>query len=163
MSNAERLLLPIAIVALIGTALWWSGPGGWISDAQPVRHEVFEGATVTRSGDCATVDIRFNFTVQYVRHFPQDKGSSLYMQVRPAHFGPAAAAALSTREAVVARGDDAGPLESIVYDGTTEGCPIVILDFDKPVHFSVAQGADFGSVRVAYSLSEDGPRCPVQP
>jgi hypothetical protein len=163
MTNAERLFIPIAIIALVATALWWIGPGAWVSDAQPVRHDVFEEAIVTRSGDCATVDIRFNFTIQYLRHFPQDQGSSLYLQVRPAHVGPAAAEALGSREAVVARGEDAGPLQSIVYDGTTEGCPIVILDFDRAVRFSVAQGADFGSVRVAYSLSEGGPRCSVHP
>jgi hypothetical protein len=153
MSNAERLFVPLAIVALVSTALWWGGPGARVSDAQPVRHEVFEGATVTRSGECAVVDIRFNFVVQYLRHFPQEKGSSLYLQVRPAHVGSTAAKALTTREAVVPRGDRAEPLESIV----------VILDFERPVQFSVAQGADFGSVRVAYSLSEGGPRCSIQP
>jgi hypothetical protein len=160
MSRAERFVVPIAVAALVGIALWWNGPGARVSDAQPVRGEVFDEATVTRSAGCAVVDIRFNFKIQYLRHFPKDRGSSLYMQVHPIHAG---VEILGAREAVVAHGADAGPLQSIVYDGTTQGCPIVILDFDHPVRFSVAQGRDFSSLRVAYSLGEEGPACTVQP
>lgn len=122
------------------------------SGAQPVRHEVFDDAVVTRDGDCARIELIFNFKVQYLRHFPQWTGPSLYLQ-----FQPVGARVPRVREAVVAHGADPGPLLNIAYDG--EPGPLVIVDFSRPVAFTVGPGTRLDSLSIAYDTTGTGGQC----
>jgi len=125
-----------------------------ITGAQPVRHEIFDEAVVTRAGECMRIDLKFNFRMQYLRHFPAWSGPSVYVQVRPI-----AARVPPVREAIVPRGADARPLEGVSYDGEPGGIPIVVVDFSRPVAFAVSQAEDFGTISIRYDPSGTGGTC----
>lgn len=125
-----------------------------VSGAQPVRHIALDEAVVTRTGECVRLDLKFNFQVVYLRHFPAWTGPSIYVQVRPivARIPP-------VREGIVASGADAGPLERIAYDADPGATPLVVLDFSRPVAFDVSQGAAFDTISIRYDPAGTGGAC----
>jgi len=139
----------VAVVTAAGFTLYARMTG-----AQPVRHEIFDEAVVTRVGECMRIDVKFNFRMQFLRQFPAWSGPSVYVQVRPI-----GVRVPPVREAIVPRGADAGVLEGIAYDGEPGGIPIVVVDFSRPVAFAVSQAEAFDTISIRYDPSGTGGAC----
>jgi hypothetical protein len=101
-----------------------------------------------QGNDCTYIQIEFNFPVQYINHFPPNAGDELRIQINPIIGNVRDRDALLLREALTPpRSDDLGLL-SIIYDGELSSGPVVMLQFRRPLSYSVGQGHDFRSVLV---------------
>jgi hypothetical protein len=140
------LLLPAALVPSIALA-------------EPVLDRALSGASVIEESNCSIMRVGFNFRVRYQNHFPSTNGRELRIIVRPIDRNVAAAEIRVKREAVRPPKSRQATIDAIDLEvGRADGLALYI-NFAKPVHFKVAQGADFTSVVVAMSGRRPSPSC----
>ena len=126
---------------------------GWVAlssvvFAQPTTIRVLKDARLLEGNDCTYIQIEFNFPVQYINHFPPNAGDELRIHVKPIIRNVQDRAALLLREALTPPRDDDLGLLTLIYDGELSSGPIVMLQFRRPLSYSVGQGHDFRSVLV---------------
>ena len=126
--------------------------------AQPTGGRILSDITVTGSDACKVAQIGFSFPIRYINHFPQTEGLEVRIQLKPVTVGPMDAQDLKDREAF-SPVDDATLLNSVTFEGDMAGGPYLILQFSASARFTVAQGTDFRSIRVAFHAPGD--TCPV--
>lgn len=88
----------------------------------------------------ATLSIRFNCKVGYLRHTPDSRGDRLRIELDPTSIcngiSPQAA---HSRIRLRPANADAAQLVDVEYDGDTPAGPMLILNFSEPVTFAVAE------------------------
>jgi hypothetical protein len=127
--------------------LGWAALSSVVS-AQPTTERVLTDARLLQGNDCTYIQIEFNFPVQYINHFPPNAGDELRIQINPIIGNVRDRDALLLREALTPpRSDDLGLL-NIIYDGELSSGPVLMLQFRRPLSYSVGQGHDFRSVLV---------------
>ena len=126
--------------------------------AQPTGGRILFDITVSGSNACKVALIGFSFPIRYINHFPQTEGLEVRIQLKPVTVGPMDAQDLKDREAF-SPVDDATLLNSVTFEGDMAGGPYLILQFSASARFTVAQGTDFRSIRVAFHAPGD--TCPV--
>ena len=121
--------------------------------AQPTGGRVLSDITVSGDAECKTAQISFNYPIRYVAHFPQKEGIELRIQLKLLAVNPSEQPDLLRREAFSPT-DDAALLNNVTYEGDpTGGGPYLSLQFSRTAHFTVAQGTDFRSMNVSFSVA----------
>lgn len=133
--------------------------------AEPVLDRALASARlISKNGGCELLKISFNFRVRYASHFPISSGPDLRVMVRAIDPGVAAAEFLSRRESLRPPQSKLAAIKSIEFDLDPAGGPALVIQFGRPVHFDVAEGADFESVVVAISDGRSKAACrPIFP
>ena len=127
-------------------------------EAQPTGGRILSDITVSGGDDCKVAQIGFSFPIRYINHFPQNEGEEVRIQLKPVTVGPMDERDLSDREAF-SPVDDATLLNNVIYEGDMAGGPYLTLQFSANTRYTVAQGTDFRSIRVAFHAA--GVTCPV--
>lgn len=121
--------------------------------AQPVIDEFIFGAQAFAKKECAALLVKFNVRVRYTSHFPLDKGDDLRISLRLID-PPAGLPRLSPREGVrVAHAKLAG-IRAVTLDLDRSIGPILRIQFERPVAFTVTQSQNAESIAVL--ISEKG-------
>lgn len=128
--------------------------------AQPVRDKILGDVDITRGPEGISIQVMFNFPVRYIKHFPQKTGDELRIKLRPIAISPIDREALFKRESVSPPRDNPAALSAVTYEGDIEGGPFLTLIFQRSVHFTVNQGADFRSMAIVIPDPVDTTICP---
>lgn len=149
------LLLKTWIVTFVGLLLLLS-PG--LGARAPIL--TLGDVNITEEDSCAVIQVKFNFPLRYVKHFPYESGDDLRIQFDPIPIAvpPGERSALFTRESVRPPRNDIASLLEVIYEGNVEGGPFLTLYFRRPVVFKVEQGADFRSLNIVV-LGSEGSEC----
>ncbi len=132
--------------------------------AEPVLDRVLSGAQIISGKACDKLEISFNLRIAYASHFPVGSGQELRIRLRPLDRARAAAEILTRREALRAPEGRVSRLRAIEFEAGDAAGPVLIVQFDVPVHFQVAQGPQFQSIIVAISGQKPSADCrPVLP
>jgi len=116
--------------------------------AQPSTYRVLNDVRMLEGNDCEYIQVEFNFPVQYISHFPPNAGDELRIQINPIIVSSQDRGALLLREALSPPDSGDLGLLSIIYDGELSSGPVLMLQFRRPLSYSVGQGRDFRSVLV---------------
>lgn len=116
--------------------------------AQPVRGRIIADVAVNEQADKTELTIKFTFPVRYVRHFPEDYGDTVEIQLKDIMVSEIDADLLKRRESVRLPQATGVPLLDISYEGDLPGGPYLSIRFLAPVAFAVRQGNDFRSLTV---------------
>ncbi len=144
--------LGIAVVALLA----WSRGG-----AQQAGPSIVDGVAIEPRGGCQMVRIEFEQPLLYLGHFPTEATTELVLWLRPATLsGDRAARALLKQRVAVALPEGRGALASLVYDGSGQEGPHLLLRFDAPRRSLVRPGADGRSVTILFGT--DPATCPAE-
>ena len=143
-----------------GLALLWAlALGSSPVLAQPVIDEFISGAHVVAKNDCALLVVKFNVRLRYASHFPADKGDelriSLLMIDRPAP----GLTRLSRREGVRVDNAKLAGIRSATVDLDQSIGPVLRIQFDHQVAYSVIQSKSFESIAVAISQKGSPAAC----
>lgn len=132
--------------------------------AEPALDRVLSGVDVKNTSTCTLLNIGFNLRVKYVSHFPASSGRELRISLRPIDGPQAAAEILTRRESVRAPNIKRAAIRAIDFEAGNAAGPVLIIQFDSPVHYQVAQGGDFESLVVAISGKSPSASCkPLYP
>jgi tetratricopeptide (TPR) repeat protein len=132
--------------------------------AEPVSDRILAGHQVVTQSGCVLVKINFNVRMRYASHFPLGQGSDLRIVVRPIDPAQAAATITTRRESLRPPEGPATHIKSIEFEAARADGPVVNIQFDAPVAYNVAGGADFQSLIVAISAGKGRTPCaPVFP
>ena len=132
--------------------------------AEPVTDRILAGHQVVTQAGCVLVKINFNVRMRYASHFPQDQGSDLRIVVRPIDPAQAAAAIVTRRESLRPPEGVSTHIKSIEFEAARADSPVVNIQFDAPVVYKVAGGADFQSIVIAVAAGKGRAACaPVFP
>ena len=134
--------------------IWVMALGVGSVPAQPVIDQFVAGAQVSAKNGCALLVVNFNVRVRYASHFPQDSGDELRISLSVIDL-PVTEQRIFRREGVqVINGKLAG-IRSAAVDLDQSRGPVLRIQFEHPVSFSVTQSKSFDSIAVA--ISQKGP------
>jgi hypothetical protein len=132
-------------VSLLIAALFFLVP--MLASAQPAGNRAIEEAYVDRSGNCSRINVDFVFPVQYLSHFPRERGEELQVQLRPLAIGNTDIGALIFNEPVRLSGDLSIELVRFDYMGDRYPAdPYLLMASPHEFSFRVEQGEDFRSL-----------------
>ena len=139
----------IALVAVLSCVLFAAQ-----LSAQPARGRIISDISVTERADKTEFSIHFTFPIRYVKHFPNEFGDTIEIQLKEVLVNIDDADLLKERESI--RLPDASyiPLLDISYEGDLPGGPYLTVRFLKPVAYKVHQGADFRSLLVTVNNND---------
>lgn len=146
-TSAAVLAAVLATVTMPLAMLLTTGP----AVAEPVLDHALSGAQLLNRRGCSILKVNFNFRVQYTNYFPLSHGDELRISVRAVDRTVAAALLAIRREAIRAPTSKLAPLKAIDFELNPAGAPYLRLQFDRPVSYQVAQGADYESIIIAIS------------
>lgn len=92
--------------------------------------------------------VQFSIPMRYTSHFPEEAGDQIRIRVTPFALSNDDQAAVSSREAVRPPYDVEIPATDISYDGTSLEGPVLLVEFRRPLTYSVGQGSDFRSILI---------------
>lgn len=133
--------------------------GAGAAIAQPVRNRILRSLTVQERSDGHLVQVNFDNPIRYLRHSPRSRGRELEVQLQHLALSPAELVPATLRESLRPPPDSGAPLESVEYDGTAPGEPVLDIRFTKSVEFEVHQGEDLRSLSIVI-LEPSRPRVP---
>jgi tetratricopeptide (TPR) repeat protein len=162
-ARTRSTVLHHAVSGLLSAAAMVSSTG-LPAHAEPVTDRILAGHQVVTQAGCVLVKINFNVRMRYASHFPQDQGSDLRIVVRPIDPAQTAAAIVTRRESLRPPEGVATHIKSIEFEAARADSPVVNIQFDTPVVYKVAGGADFQSIIVAIASGKSRSACaPVLP
>ena len=118
-------------------------------DSQPVRGRIISDVATVEQPDRTDLNIMFTFPVRYIRHFPEDYGDTVEIQLKDIMVSEIDADLLRRRESVRLPKLSTVPLLDISYEGDLPGGPYLTIRFLASVAFAVKQGSDFRSLTVS--------------
>ncbi len=127
--------------------------------AEPALDRVLSGVQVADGKNCTVLNIGFNLRVRYISHFPSGKGQELRIMLRPIDGQQAAAEILTRRESVRAPEIKRASIRAIDFEADNTAGPVLVVQFEQPVHFQVGQGGDFQSLVIAISGAKPSVSC----
>jgi hypothetical protein len=133
----------------------------WVAGAaaQRVTGRIMLGARVFQQEGCGYLQVRFSVPVSYRSHFPVEAGDEVRIRVDPRALTPDDEAASLSREAVRPPYDPDLPVVNVSYEGDSLEGPVLIIEFRRPLSYSVGQGADYRSVLVGVPGPERDTPC----
>ena len=140
--------LPCAFLALAATLR-----------AEPVTDRALQGSQLFTQQNCTQIKIGFNYRVRYASHFPIHFGDEVRIQVRALDPAQARGELLTRRESLRAPGDARASIKAIEIQNDPATGPVLIVQFNGPVHYQVGQGADFESIVLAISGQKPSSTC----
>ena len=155
MLNKHRALVTALITA---TTFWVALPAGVM--AQGTLDRFLSSVEVSSAGKCNRIDIRLNCPASYVGHFPISSGTELVVRVQPlgTEQTPDEQKIPLPEFANVPAGN-AADLNSVGFDATTSGGPVIRFAFGHAVSFRVVMDAESRHIRVDESEKSDAPSC----
>jgi hypothetical protein len=128
-----------ALAVLLGTVLY----------IPQVMAQVFETVELESTPDASLIRATFSEPVLYVKHFPEQTGSTLLIFVRALKLGESERPGARTRKSIHGTPNAVLPLLDITFevDDGPEGSRLV-LKFKRDVRFSVKQGRDGRSIEI---------------
>ena len=127
--------------------------------AQPVVERILSDVTAVEQDRCALITVQFNLPVRYLSHFPYNSGRDLCIRIRPLAIGANEKAFRFSREALRPPASTIADIASIEYQGDAVGGMCLNVFFRHPVHYYVAQGADYRSIDIVVAGSQPNPAC----
>ena len=116
--------------------------------APPVRDKVLEEVQIVQKDGNVIIEVQFSFPLRYLSHFPQEKGESLRIRLRPVRVPSSDANAVFRREGVVPQYADTVAIDEVIYEGDVPGGPFLTFNFTRPASYQVIPGPDYRSVSV---------------
>lgn len=116
--------------------------------AEPALDRVLASVQASNQKRCTALNIAFNLRVRYLSHFPISNGQELRIMLRPIDGAQAANEILSRRESLRAPETKFAHIRAIDFEAGNAAGPVLIIQFDQPTNFAVAQGDDFQSLVV---------------
>jgi hypothetical protein len=155
MSSKHRALVKVLSFALV---CWIAHPAGAL--AQGTLDQFLAGVSVSSSGKCSQIDIRFNQAASYSGHAPAKGGTNLVVRLTPlgTEQTPDKRKIPLKESANVPAGNPAD-LKSVSFDATTAGGPVIRLAFGHNVNFSIAMGNDSRVLRIDTADEANAARC----
>lgn len=149
------------MLAVLHAVAAWAPTSVW---AEPSAGQILTDLTVGGTDRCAEVRVSFSLPIRMIKHFPEDFGQEIRVQVDPFRVSGTNPEALERREAIRPDDfDDRVPLDEVLYEGDIEGGPFVTFRFTRAVTFHLDQGDDFRSLLLYLPGPQpDGP-CPADP
>lgn len=117
--------------------------------AEPVVDRALSQLSAAPGKACSVVTVGFNLRIRYAGHFPQTSGEELRITVQPIDNTQMALLKSLRREALRPPLLPQAAVKMVDLETDQPGGPILRLQFDRPVRFEVAQGADFQSIAIA--------------
>lgn len=117
------------------------------------RGRVLSEVSVRTDEEYKEITIGFNFLVKYSRHFPQNLGKEVRIQLAPLPTSVDDLAALKQRESLFPPSNSSGVVR-VEYEGRGLINPTVTVVFDRMTSYEVKQGKDFRSVIIMVPLQE---------
>jgi hypothetical protein len=105
-------------------------------------------AQVFEEEGCSFLRVQFSNPIRYQSHFPEEAGDEIRIRVAPFALSNDDQAALLSREAVRPPYDVDVPVTDISYDGRSLEGPSLLIQFRRPLSYSVGQGSDFRSILI---------------
>ena len=119
-----------------------------VTTAQPVTGRILTNAQVFEEEGCFFLRVQFSVPVRYTSHFPEAAGDQIRIMVNPFALTNDDQAARLSREAVRPPYDVDVPVTDISYEGDSPGGPVLLVQFRRPLSYSVGQGSDFRSILI---------------
>jgi hypothetical protein len=134
----------VVLVGITVGLLAWSP----VTTAQRVTGRIMTGAQVFEEEGCTFLRVQFSIPIRYTSHFPEGAGDEIRIRVTPFALSNDDQAAVRTREAVRPPYDVDIPVTDISYDGGSLEGPVLLVEFRRPLTYSVGQGSDFRSILI---------------
>ncbi len=125
--------------------------------AQPVKNTILDFLEIKKTKDQVLIQIGFTFPIRYIRHYPQNKGDQLRIQIKPIIINPNESKDLFIRESIPPQSAKWGDLADVVYEGSDIEGRYLALYFKKTMIFEVTQGNDYRSINVHIIPSQSLP------
>ena len=138
----RRYLYVVGILLLLGLFVIWQAM------AQPARGRIIADVAVSEKMDRTELGVEFTFPIRYMRHFPEDYGDTIEIQLKAVVVSEIDADLLQHRESIRLPETATVPLLDISYEGDLPGGPYLTVRFHTPVAFAVKQGTDFRSLTI---------------
>ena len=139
--------------------LWTIALGVSPVPAQPVIDEFVSGAQVFTKNDCTLLVVKFNVRLRYASHFPLNKGDELRISLLMIDHTVQGLTRLSRREGVRVDNAKLAGIRAATLDLDQSIGPVLRIQFEHPVAFSVTQGKNFESMAVAISQKGSPAAC----
>jgi hypothetical protein len=137
------------------------------ASAQPTLNYVLDNVHIRDKNGCITVRIAFTLPINYVSHYPFNKGDELRIKIDPVSTSPSERETLFDREVIKPhRHKQKTPLVQVMYEGDIDNDFSITLLFSEEVAYEVGQGEDFRSILVSIrnpTAAPDGVTCPHLP
>ncbi len=155
MSSKHRALVKVFISALV---CWIAHPAGVL--AQGTLDQFLAGVSVSSSGKCSQIDVRFNRAASYSGHAPAKGGTNLVVRLTPlgTEQTPDKQKIPLKESANVPAGNHAD-LKSVSFDATTAGGPVIRLAFGHTVNFRIVMGNDSRVLRIDTADEANSAKC----
>lgn len=120
--------------------------------AAPVKRHVLQALEISQDTQAKpktiTITIQLNYPFQYSRHFPNQVGDTIVIEVQP--FSPVNVTEpeFIQRESLVAPDEIAWLLNDVTYEGDQGSSAKIWISFKHPVSYDVSQGRDFRSLNI---------------
>ena len=155
MLNKHRANVTALITA---TAFWIALPAGVM--AQGTLDRFLSSVEVSSAGKCNRIDIRLNRPASYVGHFPVNSGTELAVRVEPLGTEQTPdEQKIPLRESANVPAGNAAGLNSVAFDVTTSGGPVIRLVFGHAVSFRVVMDTESRHIRVDESEKSNTASC----
>lgn len=141
-----------ALAVLLGTVLF----------IPPVTAQILETLELDSLPDASLIRARFSEPVLYVKHFPEQTGSTLLIFVRALKLGESERPGTRIRKSIHGTPNAVLPLLDVTFeiDDGPEGSRLV-LKFKREVRYSVKQGRDGRSIEI--EVEKPIPARPAEP
>ncbi len=116
--------------------------------AQPVRTLIIDELVVHQVDGGSELELRFNFPVRYVRHFPAASGDTLQIVISPMPSRDIRPDDLRHRETIRLPIELREMVSEINYEGDRPGQPWIIINFNVSEKYEVRPGRDARSLLV---------------
>ena len=112
-----------------------------------VEGRLLDDVRIFEGEQCTKIVIALTLPVQYIRHFPVNRGDELRIELRPLRVGRSDVDAIFKRESFVYEQTKTLPLNEILYEPDfPEGGPFLTLIFDRIISYFVKPGIDHRSL-----------------
>ncbi|MCL7488104.1 MAG: hypothetical protein M8357_08035 [Desulfobulbaceae bacterium] len=141
---------------VVGLVLFLMGLSCSIAFAESIRDRVLGDVNVDQTDQNIVIKVSFNFPVRYLRHYPQDYGREVNIQVEPIITNPENKIGLMHRESLPAPPGNPAGLVRFQYEGNDLFKPTIRVVLNKASKYQVKQGDDFRSLVILLPLTSAG-------
>lgn len=127
--------------------------------AEPVTDSMLSNYQLVTKNGCVVLKVNFNVRIQYISHFPVERGDQLSIIVRPIDPQIAAAGEGGTPRESLRPPENAAALQSITFEPRAAQGSVLSLGFKQPVVYNVASGQDFQSLIISLADGKHGQAC----
>ncbi|MGV6801842.1 MAG: SPOR domain-containing protein [bacterium] len=116
--------------------------------AQPISDRILSKVNVRDTQNCTVVTIEFNYPIQLVSVFPENKGDSVEIGLRPVNTGGVTSEAFFSREELRAPANKKAAIQEIQYEGDDPTGPKLVINFEQLRYYTISIGQNLSSIEM---------------